>query len=209
ESPTFGLEKRYVRKDGSLVWAEVFASLQRDTLGAPDYAIAIIHDTSERKRLQDELRASEERFRFLVQSIPQKIFTANAEGDVEYFNQPWIEFTGLSFDQIKGWGWLQFIHPDDMEENVRRWRHSIDTGEPFQLEHRFRRADGIYRWHLSRALAMRDAEGRVLMWFGSNTDIDHQKRSEEQIGRLNRELRSRVDEMQAILDIVPVGICIA
>ena len=66
-----------------------------------------------------------------------------------------------------------------MDENVRRWRHSIETGEPFQLEHRFRRADGVYRWHLSRALAMRDAEGRVLMWFGANTDIDDQKRAAE------------------------------
>src|SRR6202007_1291519 len=64
-------------------------------------------------------------------------------------------------------------------ENVRRWRHSIETGVPFQLEHRFRRADGVYRWHLSRALAMRDAEGRVLMWFGSNTDIDDQKQAAE------------------------------
>jgi PAS domain S-box-containing protein len=179
ESPTFGLEKRYVRKDGSLVWGEVFASLQRDAAGIPVYEIAIIHDTSERKRLEEELRASEERFRFLVQSIPQKIFTANAKGEVDYFNQPWMEFTGFSFDQIKDWGWLQFIHPEDVEENVRRWQHSIDTGEPFQLEHRFRRADGVYRWHLSRALAMPDAEGRVLMWFGANTDIDDQKRAAE------------------------------
>src|SRR5262249_36157624 len=83
------------------------------------------------------------------------------------------------FDQLKDWGWLQFIHPDDVDENVRRWQHSIDTGEPFQLEHRFRRADGVYRWHLSRALAMRDADGRVIMWFGANTDIDDQKRAVE------------------------------
>jgi two-component system, sensor histidine kinase and response regulator len=179
ESPAFGLEKRYVRKDGSVVWGEVFASLQRDAAGASAYDIAIIHDITQRKRLEEALRASEERYRFLTQSIPQKIFTADANGDVDYFNQQWTEFTGLSFDQIKGWGWLQFIHPDDVDENVRRWRHSVDTGEPFQLEHRFRRADGVYRWHLSRALALRDAEGRVQMWFGSNTDIDDQKRAAE------------------------------
>src|SRR5262249_34553778 len=179
QSPTFGLEKRYVRKDGSPVWVELFVSLQRDAAGAPAYDIAIIHDITERKRLEEALRASEERYLFLTQSIPQKIFTANANGDVDYFNQPWTEFTGLSFDQIKGWGWTQIIHPEDVEENVRRWQHSVDTGEPFQLEHRFRRADGVYRWHLSRALAMRDAEGRVLIWFGSNTDIHDQKRAAE------------------------------
>ncbi|HEV3299877.1 MAG TPA: PAS domain S-box protein, partial [Planctomycetaceae bacterium] len=179
DSPNFGLEKRFVRKDGSFVWAQVLASLQRDAAGVPAYGIGIIHDMTERKRLEESLRASEERYRFLTQSIPQKIFTANANGDVDYFNQQWTEFTGLSFEQIKGWGWLQFIHPDDVDENVRHWQHSVNTGEPFQLEHRFRRSDGVYRWHLSRALAMRDAQGRVSMWFGSNTDIDDQKRAAE------------------------------
>jgi PAS domain S-box-containing protein len=98
---------------------------------------------------------------------------------VDYLNQQWTEFAGLSFDQLKGWGWTQIIHPEDLEENVRRSQHAIDTGEPFQLEHRVRRADGVYRWHLSRAIAMRDAQGRVLMWFGSNTDIDDQKQAAE------------------------------
>jgi two-component system sensor histidine kinase/response regulator len=179
ESPNFGLEKRFVRKDGSLVWAQVFVSLQRDAAGAPAYDIGIIHDITERKRLEEALRASEERYRFLIRSIPQKIFTADANGDVDYLNQQWTEFAGLSFDQLKGWGWTQIIHPEDVEENVRRSRHAIATGEPFQLEHRVRRADGVYRWHLSRAVALRDAQGRVLMWFGSNTDIDDQKQTAE------------------------------
>jgi PAS domain S-box-containing protein len=179
ESPGFTLEKRYLRRDGSVVWVELSASLQRDAAGNPDYFIGVVQDISERKRLEEALRASEERYRFLLQSIPQKIFTTNADGDVDYLNQPWTEFTGLSFDQLKGWRWTRVIHPEDVEENVRRSRHTIDTGEPFQLEHRIRRADGVYRWHLSRALAMRDTEGRVLMWFGSSTDIDDQKRAAE------------------------------
>src|SRR5262249_7255258 len=161
-------EKRFVRKDGSLVWAEVFVSLQRDAAGAPAYDIGIIHDITERQRLEEGLRVSGDRYRLLVRSLPQKIFTANAKGDSGYLNQQWTEFSGLSFDQLKGWGWTQIIHPEDVEENVRRSQHAIDTGEPFQVEHRVRRADGVYRWHLSRAVAMRDAEGRVLMWFGSN-----------------------------------------
>jgi PAS domain S-box-containing protein len=179
EFPNFGLEKRFVRKDGSPVWAQVFISLQRDAAGVPAYDIGIFHDITERKRLEEALRASEERYRFLIRSIPQKIFTANADGEVDYLNQQWTEFTGRSFDQLIGWGWTQIIHPEDVEENVRRSQHSIDTGEPFQVEHRVRRADGVYRWHLRRAVAMRDAEGRVLMWFGSNTDIDDQKQAAE------------------------------
>ncbi len=96
----------------------------------------------------------------MAESMPQKIFTAKPNGDMDYFNRQWMEFTGLSFEQIKDWGWTQFIHPDDVEENVRAWQQSIETGEPFHFEHRFRRADGKYRWHLSRAHAMRDAKWR-------------------------------------------------
>lgn len=137
----------------------------------------------------DELRRERERFRFMAESMPQKIFTATPAGDVDYLNRQWVEFTGLSFGQIKGWGWTQFVHPDDVQENVRAWRHSIETGEPFQLEHRFRRADGKYRWHLSRAQALRDSKGRISMWIGSNTDIHEQKEKEEELRRANDDLQ--------------------
>lgn len=128
--------------------------------------------------LSRELQHQFDRLRFMAESMPQKIFTAKPNGDVDYFNQQWMDFTGLTFEQIRDWGWLQFIHPDDREENIRRWQHSIDSGEDFELEHRFRRHDGRYRWHLSRAQAMRDAEGNVVVWMGSNTEIDDQKHNE-------------------------------
>lgn len=148
--------------------------------------IGTVRDVHDQRRAEEALRESAERFRFLAESMPQKIFTARPNGDVDYFNQQWTEFTGLSFAQIRDWGWTQFIHPDDVKENVRRWQHSIATGEPFQFEHRFRRADGEYRWHLSRAHAMRDAAGNVLMWIGSNTDIDDVKRVEDELREANR-----------------------
>ncbi|HEV3409080.1 MAG TPA: ATP-binding protein [Chthoniobacterales bacterium] len=141
------------------------------------------------KKLQESearLRESAERFRFLAESMPQKIFTATPAGEIDYFNRQWMEFTGLSFEQIRDWGWTQFIHPDDLEENVRRWKHSLQTGEFFELEHRFRRADGAWRWHISRAHAMRDAEGRILMWIGSNTEIDDVKRAQAEAEQANR-----------------------
>jgi len=118
--------------------------------------------------------------------MPQKIFTAKPNGDVDYFNPIWTEFTGLTFEHIRDWGWTQFIHPDDVEENVSVWQRSIDTGEPFQFEHRFRRADGEYRWHLSRALPMRDVEGRTVMWIGSNTDIHDQRQTANRLRFVSR-----------------------
>jgi len=132
------------------------------------------------------LRESADRFRFLAESMPQKIFTARSNGEVDYFNRQWMEFTGLPFEQIRDWGWIPFMHPDDVAENLRRWKHSIETGESFEFEHRLRRADGEWRWHISRANAMRDAAGRVLMWIGSNTEIDDVKRAQAEAEHANR-----------------------
>jgi PAS domain S-box-containing protein len=137
----------------------------------------------------DDLRRERERFRFMAESMPQKIFTATPKGDVDYFNRQWMEFTGLPFETIRDWGWTQFVHPDDVDENVRAWREAVATGEPFHLEHRFRRADGKYRWHLSRAQAMRDANGQISMWIGSNTEIHEQKEKEEALRRANDDLQ--------------------
>jgi len=135
-----------------------------------------------------------ERLRFVMDSMPQKIFTAKPNGDVDYFNPQWTEFTGLPFERIRDWGWTQFIHPDDLAENVRVWQQAIDSGEPFLFEHRFRRADGEYRWHLSRAVALKDTGGKVLMWVGSNTDIqdvkESDRRKDEFLAMLAHELRN-------------------
>jgi PAS domain S-box-containing protein len=141
--------------------------------------VCYFSDISAHVRARHALAESENRIRLMAESMPQKIFTAKPNGDVDYFNPQWMEFTGLSFERIRDWGWTQFIHPDDLAETVRAWQHSIDTGEPFQLEHRFRRADGEYRWHISRAVAMRDDEGKVVMWIGSNTDVDDVKKASE------------------------------
>jgi PAS domain S-box-containing protein len=141
---------------------------------------------------EDALRDGEkarERFRFMAESMPQKIFTATPTGDVDYYNCQSMEFTGLPFERIKDWGWTQFIHPDDLEANVRAWRQSIETGAPFHFQHRFRRADGAYRWHLTRAHAMRDASGKISMWIGSNTDIHEQKEKEQELRRANEDLQ--------------------
>jgi PAS domain S-box-containing protein len=136
-----------------------------------------------------DVERERERFHFMAESMPQKIFTAKPNGDIDYFNRQWTLFTGLPFEQIENWGWTQFVHPDDLEENLRAWRQSIASGEPFLLEHRFRRADGEYRWHLSRAHAMRDAHGNISMWIGSNTDIHEQKEKEEELQRANDDLQ--------------------
>jgi PAS domain S-box-containing protein len=105
----------------------------------------VAYATDKRSVLNVSCEHAAQRFHFMAETMPQKIFTATANGDVDYFNRQWSEFTGLRFDQFRDWGWTQFIHPDDVEENIRVWQHSIETGEPFEFVHRFRRADGAYR----------------------------------------------------------------
>jgi PAS domain S-box-containing protein len=143
----------------------------------------------EREEAWRDAEKARERFRFMAESMPQKIFTATPAGEVDYYNRQWMEFTGLPFERIKDSGWTQFIHPDDVEDNVRAWRHSVESGEPFHFQHRVRRADGAYRWHLSRAQAMRDAVGNISMWIASNTDIHEQKETEDELRRANDDLQ--------------------
>jgi PAS domain S-box-containing protein len=149
-----------------------------------------IRDITERKSAEKAAQEGAERFRFLAESMPQMVFTAKPNGHVDYFNQQWSAFTGLSLDEIKDWRWTKFIHPDDVRETVRLWRHALNNGEQFEAQHRFRRADGVYRWHLSRACAMHDAGGNITMWISSNTDIDDQKSTEGALNHLYKEAES-------------------
>ncbi len=144
-------------------------------------AINCFYNVTDRKRIEDALREAGERFRFMAESMPQKIFTAKANGVADYFNRQWMEFTGLTLKQITDLGWKKFIHPDDVAETISAWRHSMESGEPFQCEHRFRAANGAYRSHLSRALPQRDTDGNITMWVGSNTDIQAVREQEERL----------------------------
>ena len=121
---------------------------------------------------------SVERFRFLGDALPEKIFTATPDGEIDYLNHRWSAYTGVSLQEVLRLGWREFVHPDDLDEKVNRWNQAIRTGTPFEFEHRFRRADGAYRWHLSRAQPMRRSDGTVSMWVGSNTDVDDLKRAQ-------------------------------
>jgi PAS domain S-box-containing protein len=137
----------------------------------------------------DDLKKERERFRFMAESMPQKIFTARPDGYTDYFNRQWFEYTNLSSDQMMGSSWTEVVHPDDVEETAAAWRHSVETGEPFRLEHRIRNAAGKYCWHLTSAHAMRDADGKITLWIGSSTEIHEQKEKEEALRRANDDLQ--------------------
>ena len=124
---------------------------------------------------------SERQFRILADSMPQMVWATQPDGFHDYYNRRWYEFTGMPAGSTDGVAWNGMFHPDDQVRAWALWRHSLETGEPYEIEYRLRRADGVYRWTLGRALAVRDQQGRIIRWFGTCTDIEEQKQAEERL----------------------------
>lgn len=143
------------------------------------------------EQAQQRLAEEQTRTRFILESLPVLVWTATAEGQRDYFNPRWLDFTGQSLGSQLGEGWLESLHPDDCGRVYQQWRDSISQGMPYQVEYRLRRYDGQYRWALSRAMPQRDADGRVRMWVGGVTDIHDQKQLVQEILEAN--------EQQAVL----------
>ena len=177
-----------------------------DAQGQPARILLSLHDITEREQSRDALRTAEQRQRRVLDSVPQKLFTATSDGEIDYCNPAWIKYTGLAFEQLQGSGWMQIVHPDDLPENIRAWRLSVSTGEPYVFAHRLRHVDGEYRWHLSHAQAVLDDTGRVSMWAGSNNDLHEQTeaehRKDEFLAMLAHELRGPLAPLSNALEIM-------
>jgi PAS domain S-box-containing protein len=133
------------------------------------------------------MNPEEEQYRLIAEAIPQIVWTARPDGWLDYYNHQWYDYTGLSAEESEGWGWQSVLHPDDLEPCLERWKDAVSSGEIYEIEYRFRRAaDGAYRWHLGRALPVRDGTGEIRKWFGTCTDIDDRKRAEIALGFLDR-----------------------
>ncbi len=142
--------------------------------------------TSE-KALQDA-QESERRYRFMANSIPVQVWTASPDGELDFVSEKSADYFARTQDQVTGAQWTTVLHPDDMAPTVERWSRSLKTGEPYETEFRLWSAKAnAYRWHLARATAQRDENGQIRRWFGSNTDIEEQKRNEAALARLTRE----------------------
>ncbi|MBL8743152.1 MAG: PAS domain-containing protein, partial [Myxococcales bacterium] len=157
----------------------------RDDTGAVATVITVAIDVTAqviaRKHVEHARRlaeANEAQFRGVAETMPQIVWRTRPDGWVEYFNSRWHAFTGASREQSEGAGWLLFIHPSDRDGARDRWARAVADGGLYEIEYRIRRHDDVYRWFLGRALPMRDAAGAIVMWFGTCTDIDDQKRAE-------------------------------
>ncbi len=183
----FGMEKRYRRKDGSVIWANVYIALIADRKGTPQLAVAVGQDITERERAEEKLRESERRFRMLLESIPHHVWSFRTDGTVGYWNQRLADYTGLTAEQLKQGGW-QALHPDDVQRVQEAWRKAWSEGSAYELEQRIRGHDGYYRRFLCRAIPAPDERGRLVEWFGTDTDIEDRKRAEEELQNAQAEL---------------------
>ena len=144
----------------------------------------------------EALRKSEREFRVLANSVPQVVWKANTAGYLTYFNERWIEYSGMSREGDDGTKWLEYVHPDDIEKTKTRWAHSLDTGEPYEIEFRLRNADGVYRWFMSRAVPIFDEKESITQWFGTCTDIHENRVQGEERDFLLASERSARDEAE-------------
>ncbi|HAX77334.1 MAG TPA: hybrid sensor histidine kinase/response regulator, partial [Cyanobacteria bacterium UBA11372] len=146
-----------------------------------------------------KLQASEERYRVLAENVPQLVWFTRADGFVEYLNQRWYDCTGLTPDTSKGWEWQRAIHPDDLSETLRRWKTGLATGNPVEMQFRLKLGDGSYRWHITRAVPLRNSLGNIVNWFGTCTDIHDQKQAEAALEQQKQELTALVENSPDII----------
>jgi PAS domain S-box-containing protein len=180
-------EIRLRRADGEYRWFLVRTVPLRDERGNVVKWYGVSIDIDDRKRAESQSRT-------LLDAIPQQIWSGPSDGTLDYCNERWRSYMGLGLEELQGDGWQSMLHRDDRERVLRAWHASVTKGTPYEQEERHRGVDGRYRWFLARGLPLRDAEGRIVRWYGTNTDIEDRKHAEEELQRLSGQLLRLQDE---------------
>jgi len=186
-------ETERVRKDGQIVSVYLSVSPVKDKAGNLVGISTITRDITERKRAEAALQESEAKFRALSDLVPQLVWACTPDGLNVYFNQRWVEYTGLSLEESYGRGWNTPFHPNDKQAAWDAWNHAVHTGDIYRVESRLRAGDGSYRWFLIRGVPLRNASNSIVKWFGTCTDIDDLKRAEEALRQASLYTRSLIE----------------
>jgi PAS domain S-box-containing protein len=178
---SFEVEGRIRRWDGEFRWFLFCGSPLLDGSGKVVKCYGTNTDLEDRKSVEDALRASERDLRLIFETIPGFVWTMSAAGEVDVVSQQMLEYFGKTLEELKDWS--LFVHPDDRVRVIAHWKSTLQTGQPYDIEHRLRRADGVYNWFQGRGLPLMDAEGHVVRWYNLLTDIDERKQAEEKLRR--------------------------
>lgn len=177
------IEHRCRRADGVYRWFQSRAQPVRDSDGTITGWYVLLTDIDDRKRAEDAIRESERNLNQIINTIPALAWSARPDGSAEFFNRHYLDYVGLSAEQAKDWGWAIAVHPDDLNDLMAMLRNMIVSDRAAECEARLRRFDGQYRWFLLRTNPLRDESGKTFKWYGTKTDIDDRKRTEEQLRR--------------------------
>jgi PAS domain S-box-containing protein len=207
ERKSFTLETTHRRKDGSLYPAEVLVNYVQ--YGGQEFLFAYGRDITERKRAEDALRDSEERFRALADNIPNLAWMADADGWFVWYNKQWYDYTGTTLEEMQGWGWQKVHHPDYIEAVMAGWSSCLREGKTYEDVFPLRGKDGNYRWFLTRNTPIRNSQGNIQRWLGTNTDITERKQAEEERERLLKNVDGQRRHLQAMMDSIPAAVFIA
>jgi PAS domain S-box-containing protein len=202
-------EERHLGLDGAYRWFQVRGTQLRGQDGGVVRWCVLHTDIDERRRAEDAVRSSERDLKLIIDTIPGLAWSARPDGGADFFNRHYLEFVGLAPERVRDWGWTDAVHPHDLENLATVWRQVLLSEVPGSAEARLRRHDGEYRWCLFRVDALRDQAGKVVKWYGINTDIEDRKRTEAELGALkdqlyreNLALRHEVDRTSMFEEIV-------
>lgn len=192
----FDVEAEIFAQDGDLRWVRVQGQADQDDLGTIKGARGAVQDITEQKRTEELVYQSQQQFRQLADAMPLIVWTANPDGMVDYANQTYVDYAGVTPDELPGDAWLRTLHPEDVEPCLTAWSESVRLGKPYEIEFRIHgQLDGGYRWHLVRAIPIYDENGTLVKWYGSGVDIHDTKLAEEKARRLAHRLSTTLESI--------------
>jgi len=194
--------------DGSVRTMAVSAAPVRDRTGQIIAGILTFQDITTRQRAEEALRLSESRYRMLANAVPQLLWVNAPDGNIQFYNQQWLDYTGQPLELGVGL-WRTVIHPDDFEAAQSIRTQAIQAGQPYEVECRLRRFDGHYHWYLARIVPVKDEQGQVVQWLGTATDIHTQKETQAALRESEAIARARAQELEVFMETVPAGVWIA
>ena len=178
----FDFKHRLLMPDGSIKHLRVMGHAERDKCGECEFVGAVM-DVTAAKEAEERIRQNARELGITLETIPASVTSTQPDGSVDFVSQSWLDYVGSSLEEIQGGGWMQTIHPEDLDRVLNTWKAALAAEEPLEIEVRHRRADGKYRWFLSRAVPLRDELGNIVKWYGTITDIEDRKCAEQKLQR--------------------------
>jgi formate hydrogenlyase transcriptional activator len=197
----FDIEHRLQMPGDRVKHLHVIARASNTASGNLEF-VGAVTDVTAAKQAVEALRRSEQHLREVIETIPAMAWTALPDGSIDFVSRSWLEYTGFSMDDWLAAGWRMAAHPEDTDRTAEKWHAALETGEPYECEIRTRTARGSYRWCLSRVVPLRDESGRIVKWYGTNTDIEDRKRAEEVLRESERSVRLIVDGIAGLVAIM-------